>query len=263
MSDASIDSSGSVLHVRPFPGRSACADDMDTRLGSVGLPVETCYDVYRGLARVCKDSGSSFRALILCMDVLGSFELEFFTVIARARPHLPVYIYGETAEGTRKARALESGAVSDVTDDVLDRLGDRNPVTRRTSKLARPVDTALDDRLAREADDAEPRASALADTAQAEACGSAPDEPVEPAVEERDSQVQVPWLSRDGGPVRRGPGEHPPVEDAAAPDRTLGEDASIRGPHEPLLTDQELRALMGDDLPEASAVDPFDEGDRV
>ncbi|MCH7873347.1 MAG: hypothetical protein IID33_16750, partial [Planctomycetes bacterium] len=77
MSDASIDSNGSVLHVRPFPGRSACADDMDTRLGSVGLPVETCYDVYRGLAKACKDSGSSFRALILCMDVLGSFKLEF------------------------------------------------------------------------------------------------------------------------------------------------------------------------------------------
>ena len=255
VSDASIDTSGSMLHVRPFPGRSACADDMDTRLESVGLPVETCYDVYRGLAKACKDSGSSFRALILCMDVLGSFELEFFTVIARARPHLPVYIYGETAEGTRKARALESGAVSDVTDEVLDCLADQSPAVQR-------IDTTLDDRLVREADAAEPRASALADSAQAEACGSALDEQVEPAVEEHDSPVQLPWLSRAGGPVRRGPGERAPVEDAAAPDETRDENTSIRGPHEPLLTDEELRALMGDDLPEASAVDPFDEGDR-
>ena len=262
MSDIPTDSIAGVLHVRPCPGRSVCADDMDTSLKSAGLPVEICFDVYRGLAKACKDSGSSFRALVLCMDVLGSFELEFFTVIARARPKLPVYIYGETANGTRKAQALDSGAISDATDDIIDRLTGAHPVTPQ-------IDTALDDRLAQEADACEPKAFALEDSAQAQACGSVLDEPVDPVVpavpeseEEDDPPVQVPWLSRGGSPPRRGPGERNHSEDAPEPAGTRGENAPIRGPHEPLLTNEELRALMGDDMPEASAADPFDEGDR-
>ena len=185
----------------------------------------------------------------------------------RARPHLPVYIYGETAVAERKARALESGAVSDATDEVLDRLTDPDPV-------ARGIDTALDDRLAKAADsyethdvtaespDAYETRDVDGETPESSDAPVEPNEPDEPAVEEHAAPVQVPWLSRAGGPLRRGPDEHTHIEDAAAPVSTPGENAPIRGPHEPLLTDEELRALMGDDLPNASSADPFDEGDR-
>lgn len=290
----SAGSAGTVLHVRPHAGRSACADDMATRLGATDLSIDTCHDIYRGLARASADqqsssagSGAPLRAMVVCMDVLGAAELEFFAVVARVRPQLPIYIYGETAVGSRLSRAVEFGAVSEATDNVINRLAEfvRSPQTIETqpeeteldSKVvdSRPpeIDTALDERLnlvtaTRTAPDT---------TEQADDPADSPEDSVEidevdssanvdkPGEDEGAKPVQVPWLNRPDRPVRGRPVDRAPSRKPPEPDVVKKENAPLRGAHEPLLTNEELQALLGDDLMDAhgsGSPNPFDDGGR-
>ena len=306
-------SNGNVLHVRPHAGRSGCADDMATRLNSTGLSIDTCHDVYRALARACADqqagsavqqagsaiqqagsavqqagsagSGKALRAMVLCMDVLGAAELEFFTVVARARPQLPIYIYGETAVGARLARAVESAVVSAVTDKLFDQLTDvdssAQAIETRTEEIVTgtqvvdtpppTIDTALEDRLnlvsaAPVAPDAPAEVKKPADSPKdlVEERDALSDED-EPSREDEDKPVQVPWLNRPDRPVRGKPVDRTPSRKPPEPDVAKKENAPLRGAHEPLLTNEELQALLGDDLGDthgSGSSSPFDDGDR-
>lgn len=253
--NASIDSAATILHVRPLVGRSACADAMDGRLADANLTVDSCFDVYRALARTCKSPDGTLRALIVSLDALGTSELEFFSVVARARPNLPVYIYGETATAARRAGALASGASGEATDDVIDRLAGQRPIELGTPRQdVQPPEVVAESRMTAEESD-DPMSDA--------------DESARHDDDDFGRAVQVPWLSRKDGPVRRQPQGPVRTEDSKCVDDGEEKRAAIGDLHEPLLTEEELQALIGDDALEfstdprdVSSNDPLDDGDH-
>lgn len=242
VSEGSCDTADTVLHIRSRSDDFACADEMTARLASTQLIVDTCPDVYRGLARICTAPEGTHRAVIVCLDDAGSAELEFFSVVARARPEVPVYIYGDAAGAGREARAIELGAAGVLTDNVIRDLGVREDRSMTDVSDEQPLQ--FDDESASPCDDERTTASSM----EAGATPTPDDDAGDPEYDDPGGPVQVPWVSRADGPVRRGPqrqrsgeGESPRVQDADAL-------PAHRDLHEPLLTDEELRALIGDDI---------------
>ena len=242
MSDDSIDSTARVLHIRPSKGQSDCVAEMDARLSGSDLSVETNFDVYCGLARTCKAPAGTYLALIVCMDALGTNELEFFSIIARARPRLPIYIYGETATGTRKACALATGAIGATVDDVIRRLGGTRAIEFQTKSVDEPPSPIA--------------AETIVTTGESDGGMLGLDESGGSKDEDFSRPVQVPWVSRADTPARERPGDREPSEDLSRVEAFESERATVRGLHEPLLTEEELRALIGDESPDVSSDDP-------
>jgi hypothetical protein len=250
---------------------------MDARLASASLQVSTCGDVYRGLSRLCLSGPDDLRAVIVCVDGLVAADFEFFAIASRMYRGVPVYVYGRQRATSQIARAIELGAIEQVTEDIIAGLAARlfrptpqpavyEPVPRPDTppvSAPAPVSTAPPEALRRDADTVDRSTTIM------------PEEPLEGSdhqasggVEADDAAgatpVPVPWLRHDERPVRRGPGRREPTaaeqsaSEAAAP--------APRSPTAPLLTDEELQALMGDDIaaiaPDVRTSASADDSDR-
>ena len=301
-----------VLHIRPAPVDGDCGAKMDAVLETLPFAVQNCGDVYRGLARLCreKEGQEAWQAIFVCVDGLGSAEMEFFSIVSRTRRDLDVYVYGGDRSASQVARAIERGASGEATEEVVRKLAAmpvtesrvgsappevprgesaanseaptvQHPGTGESAREPSPHPAASD--VAASIAQVEPSVSASAepgattsDQQHADIAGipstATPAEPPETtsdetsaaqadeteAREEADDKasaatVRVPWLRYGDGPART-----PPKRSESSPNRSESprRSASKASPqHEPLLTDEELQALLGDDI---AAITPED-----
>ncbi len=289
-----------VLHIRSdsTAGIALSAPDgpsMDARLTIAGLDADTCDDVYRGLARLCKGDDVPTRMVVVSVDELAPAEFEFFTILSRIRRNVSIYVYSRNKSDARTTRAIEHGAIGEATDEVLRMLGAAMRaagVTERAPNrcVDQPSENAPREREAVKTD----RSSPAQDGADVAPVAPAPDppsthgddatpEPPEPMAPgdgrpdvDTAEPARVPWLRYADEPVRRAP---PPRRSAPSPPseapaplpigRTVPAESALEpDSFEPLLTDEELEALMGDDIAaiapdESSALRGDDEKDST
>lgn len=254
MADTSNTLRHRVLHIRPQTPASSAAGQRCYPFGELpaGLPLETlwCGEVYRGLALLLRPSSDPPQTVIVCLDGLGAAEFEFFSIVSRLRRDLKVYVYAAAHSQSRIARAVELGATGPVTRELLAELrgGLRISMTeeallraseRVTEKLVSAVIAQHGHLRQGRMDHATPP--------------SPPPEP--PCIDEDDARkpARVPWLRYDDGPARVAP-PHPEV-----PPQVLNPNLQTPIPprsYEPLLTEEELRALMSDNIAAIVGDDP-------
>ena len=230
-----------VLHIRPDPLGAMPADgsttqvseaaSVDALLESASLRVAACPDVYRGLARLLSAGPETPVAVIVCVDELSPGEMEFFSIVAGRRQASLVYVYGLPRCESKLTQAVGLGAAGRVTEEVIRRLAavDTPPSVPATRDQP-PQESVAGDRPVTDETVPSDQPSELGPEAQ-------PDD--------SEQAVRVPWLRYTDRPARTGPGNQPPpsAEDPAEP----GPEVPTRTSPEPLLTDEELRALIGED----------------
>ena len=247
-----------VLHIRPELRPGDSAEAIVAALAREEISVETFTDVFRGLSRLLRTRADRIRAVLVCVDGVAASEFEFFAIAKRLRPLVPVYVYGNPRTAARITRAIEFGATAPVTDELLAGLACSvaHPPARPTS-VSEPavvasneeavagvapmesegMDVTVEDELDEIVGESEP-GTVQEDQPHAEIENPAEDEATT-------SSVRVPWLRDEDRPVRRGPGgSSPAVDDQREADSKIGR----MSPSEPLLTEQELQALVGDDI---------------
>ena len=245
-----------LVHIRPgFPGES---ERIDRLLEATGLHVAVFTDVYRGLARLARlakdgEARSSLRAVLVQVDDLGPPELEFFSITTRVLPRTPVLVYGSDRLQSRVEKALECGATDRASPEIIARFAARDA-------------ESTDDRVAdREAPAPSPTAQPTeagvdlqSDVVQdpialPEVVRNDPPPRENPPEDETTAVTRVPWLEYGKRPVRRAPRHIAPQPTSAVEpkeDHQPDEASARKGPDttEPLLTEEELRALIGDDI---------------
>lgn len=243
-----------VLHIRTGP--TAVIEEMQRALDDHYLSADACDDVYRAVARLGREPESKTKAVIVCLDGLAPIELEFIPLLRRLRPDIQLLVYSGNPQSTRKDTALDLGATGLATNAALQTLSmsikqappnqthpqptattppdpTTKPVSGPTIRLTPPND-ALDERSFKPHEvDENPLETA----------------PTPPLHEEEMQQpVQFPWRYRAGAPKRVAPERTPP------PQRPVNEGPRSFDPSQPLLTDEELRALMADDSVEGHGI---------
>lgn len=229
-----------IIHVIA-PGQDDRPGDMESpvsaKLATAGLDVRDIGDVYRALARIGNAGPNLPLAVVVCADGLTRAEIEFFSIVARVHRGLAVYVYGQSSARERIASAIDMGATGELTDDVIRTLADAT---------SSPPSTVEDD---------VPSASASPQPEVSE--GVAPESLVDQTVEPTNSMqptadvrelpsdsARFPWRCYEDVPKRKPPSRGAPPSSAEGEDDSPDPAIPI---HEPLLTDEELRALIGDD----------------
>lgn len=244
-----------VLHIRPKPDEqrsiAARATEVDRQLRDAGVVVDSCSDVYRGLARLLarrtpeQPNATRFAAVIVWMGNIGTDEMEFFSLIAGAPEPVQAWVYGDEHLGSRMADAVRLGAAGEWNERIISSLAqpDRDTETAVCSD-APPVDTT-------------PQVLALADPMLEDTIDEIVDrdataEP-DPPNDTTTAPARVPWGAYGDRPMRCAPGAN---AEPTSPEHVPSIAESTRKttqPSEPLLTPEELDALLGDDI---SAIAP-------
>lgn len=222
-----------VLHVAPA-GHSP-AERMSEALGEAGCEVIACADLYRALARMGRNQGGQLCAVVVCLDPTDAAQPEFLQLAARHHRRVPVYVYAESHARSKIDLALRLGAKDTI----------RPETANRVLPYSAPAPTAAPNESASvESQAAGPTAQRPADEpaesmVPARSDGDREEQP-DAEMEEPAGPARVPWLRYDGGPKRTPPQPTPararrlePTEDKMEP--------------EPLLTPEELQALIGND----------------
>ncbi len=251
----------SVLHVCTGPPQQVEA--MDDTLRSASLDVISVGDVYRALARLCRNERNAFGGVVVCVNGLAPDDLEFFSIISRACPGLAVYVYGNDRSEWRMAKAIDLGARGATAQEVIRALTSAEPTgaiepkgdTATAPKPAEPAPAAESAPAVAVTPAVEPTPRLLpTDHKDAKEDSEEDRTPVDGDADEPVSNsVRVPWLRYGERPLRTAPGSKSP------PDRTppsVERPLPVIKPHQPLLTDEELKALMGGDIA------PADSGER-
>ncbi len=256
-----------IVHIRSDPPQRGSVNPtvqaIEGMLASAPLKTEVLTDVYRGLAHLCTsdslraEEASQPCAVFVCVDDLGPAELEFFVVLGRLCPDLPVYVYGMEHSQARVDKAVELGATGQATGGVIRSLANtvaappaetsEPPVQEEIAAVAPSDSPALADE-----DEDEDEADTLATDAP-------PVEETKTTVDQSsfDGSARVPWLRYADRPARRAPIRSVPVPPEALPDNQAGDLENQRQyASEPLLTDAELQALIGDDIDDIAAIAP-------
>jgi hypothetical protein len=247
-----------VLHIRPELRTGDSAEAITAALAHEEISIEAFTDVFRGLSRLLRTRADRIRAVLVCVDGVAASEFEFFAIANRLRPLVPVYVYGNPRAAARISRAIEFGASGPVTDELIAglALSAAHPPVRPTTVSEPAVVTSNEEAVAgvapMESEGLDATAEDQPDGIVGEPERGAVRKGQPPAVmddsaddEAMTSPVRVPWLRDEDRPVRRGPGgSSPAVDDQREADSKIGR----RSPSEPLLTEQELQALVGDDI---------------
>lgn len=249
MADASNTNRHRVLHIRPqppsLPEEGPHRSPIDELLA--GLPLETqgCGDVYRGLALLLRPSSDPPQAVIVCLDGLGAPEFEFFSTVSKLRRDLKVYVYAAARSESRIAKAVELGATGPVTREVLAELAGGPSVPMAVEAPARASERVTDKLVS----------PVIAQHGHASVDHATPTSEPPRIDEEEDARkpARVPWLRYGDRPARVAPPLREP------PPQTLNPNPQPPTPprsYEPLLTEEELRALMSDDFAAIVGDDP-------
>ncbi len=208
--------------------------------------VELCGDVYRALARLFSSGAEAPPVVIVCVDGLGVPELEFFSIVSRMGPNLDVYVYGHKRSRSRIKRAIELGASGEVTEELLRALAESCSAPAQTGDQPDSVIRAAAPQI---------RTDPVPDVPGAgqPEVAPRPNKKAQGDDEENTSPVRVPWSRYADRPARTAPARRAPpspevlATQPARPEQTLSE---------PLLTDEELRALLGDDVAAIAPEEP-------
>ncbi|MGB2988301.1 MAG: hypothetical protein WBE26_20720 [Phycisphaerae bacterium] len=258
MSNATINPLTTVFHIRVDPSQSASADKMDALLAATSLQVDVCGDVYRGLARLCRSWSDALRAVIVCVDGLGSAELEFFSIASRSCRGVSVHVYGDERSTARITRAVELGAAGRVTEEMIRELA--KAAVSAPPKPIRSDAAASATSLKPSAVGVESTETSVREPGRAEVPNQpAAEVPAEPDglkrtdEEIRRDPVRVPWLRYADTPARTPPRRRQPSPGRARAPEPVKPPSF---PREPLLTEAELRALLGDDIASIAPEEP-------
>lgn len=204
-------------------------------LRTAGIEIELCPDVYRAWARLVRFGGQRYDAVVVFLDGLPESEYEFFRLVRRRIDGIPVFVHGEECSSELIEQARSLGATG-VLDEALVALG---PL------LGRGVteDEAVGDELTGE-------------TSR------------EPVRSDRSTAVRVPWVADPQRPTRQRPepsatgqrNDRKPLSDTSA---SLGEADRSEGTgvgEAPLLTQEEIEMLMGDESDAAKGAGRPEEG---
>lgn len=245
-----------LLHVRPVSSDKGSAARMDPKLAASSLRVETLGDVYAALARLGRADRTAVRAVFVCIDVIGAPELEFFAVVRRVARQVKVYVYGDDRCARRLAKAVERGAAGCVTDELIQDLAEINAAPEQTTVPSPPPVTAVAHESASwggqvvvpPCPEEEVDGSSISPGHAAGECPEIDEE--EPSLADESAApegVRVPWLRYADRPTRGAPR----VDDPAAGPVPAESSRAVTPDmfrSEPLLTEEELQALLGDDI---------------
>jgi len=207
---------------------------MEAALRAAHCEVVGCPDVYRALARLGGSERGQFCAVIVCVDLMDTAQSEFFQLAVRRHRRVPVYVYGQAHAQSKLELAQHLGAKDTIRPETVDKA---LPYFAPTPAVRQEVAPAASAR-------SEPAAEPTAEPAPEDlaAPGEVTDSGDRSAGEQEEPSrpVRVPWLRYDGGPTRLPPKRTPASAKPSPPaERELE-------PEPPLLTPEELAALMGD-----------------
>lgn len=204
-----------------------------------GIAIELSSDVYRALAKLLCEPNDAHVCVVVALECVGPHELAFFSIAARLRRGLKVLVHADAGGESKIAKALEAGATGVWSADSWRDFAPR---------LEAPVSVEVP---------VEPKAP-MVEPARVEPVVELPppEDEEEPLVEEETEEApptpRVPWLRYADGPQRAAPPMRTPPTPIAPPQTPTTPPPSARD-YEPLLTDEELEALMSDDI---SAIAP-------
>lgn len=269
MSNNVSNTTTNVLHIRPEPVAGTAAGEMDTALTAASLEVVVCGDVYEGLARVTRTEPGSPRAIITSVDGLGAAEMEFFSLIPRIRRDVSVYVYGNERSAARVASAIELGATAEATEDVIRKLTERAAFLPEQFNVqdaghgdAAPAQASADSPATVGAEwsvgvDAEQCATVVAE--EPSCAGKNRVEAQDETIDEDSlsGPVRVPWQRYQNGPHREAPDRRGPTSNVP---KVADPPVSRELAREPLISEEELRALLADDTPAIAPDDRVESG---
>ncbi|MCH9003044.1 MAG: hypothetical protein IIC02_10765 [Planctomycetes bacterium] len=245
-----------LVHIRPgFPGESERIDEL---LEATGLRVAVFTDVYRGLARLARlaqdgEARSLLRAVLVQVDDLGPPEMEFFSITSRVLARTPVLVYGSDRLQSRVELALERGATDRASPEIITRLAAHGAASTNDDTADRDAPAPMP-----MAQPGQPGVDLESDAATEpvafpEVVRDDPPPRTDQPENETTAPTRVPWLDYENRPVRQAPRHSAPQPTSAVEPKEddQPEEASARkrpSATEPLLTEEELRALMGDDI---------------
>ncbi len=170
------------------------------------------------------------------MDHLAPEEFEFFALVAQLRPGLTVLVYGQDGS-SGVGRALQAGATGTLTPATLEALrNDTKGAVQSDAPVAGPVVNTPES-------PAPPSTAGVEEEEEEEELLS---EPAEDEELEAAPPTRVPWRTYDDRPQRLAPTRRPNGNGADA--RPTGPGTPRSRNSAPLLTEEELRALIGDDV---------------
>lgn len=276
-----------LLHIRYDASEQDARRVVEEMLGACPVNIDTAADVYCGMALLGGKAAARPKAVIVNLDGLGPAEYEFFSIAARRFPEVRIYVYGSIRTASEVERAIQGGATGELTDEVLAALTD--PAQDQDEQFVQdhqdhPQEITKSEMSSPEANYPQPQIvppeteSTVPDTHET-ALDEANDidtmrQPLMPQpeieVDEDTETARVPWKTYDDDPKRTAPSSRRPPdfdgddEDLAEPPVTPP--SKPLPDHTPLLTEEELQALLGDDIAAIAPddpVDPFAEGDDV
>ncbi len=265
---------GSLLWLCPAAssGRSATGKiaAIEQSLVASARPVQTVHSVYHAMLHLIRGSTKSYKAAIICVDGIEHAELEFFTILAQQNACPPVYAYGHERSLPKLGKAVELGATGEATLDLVQQLVaiEVAPQPPSTPDIKDPEPTTLERQLLAatpkpEPDTTEPEPDETAPAITDDVADQTPPPPTrqpdetEPTIadaeradtaDETETPVRVPWRN-DDTTARRAPRRQPPPQRTPPAANESGAEQDNASQYEPgpLLTEDELRALIGDD----------------
>ncbi len=249
MTSADASPTSYLLHVCPASPRLPWVERLQNRITQETLPVGEVGDVYRALARIARAAPKEIAAVLVCVEVIGPEEWEFFALVTK-HPNSPrLYVYGDERSRAKIDRALGLGAFAILTDATFVEVSTSLCHKSSESRPARPeLKPPLSPAPVYPAVQPELTPTPVTDEAslvEGEVVDSVVDlgEPSPDA--EKDEPVRVPWIRYGDRPARARP---EPRDLPAAQPRSIDPRPLRPAPREPLLTEEELRALLGDDI---------------
>jgi hypothetical protein len=221
-------------------------------------------------------------ALVVCVDNLLPDEFEFFSLARRVGAIDSIYVYGSVHSEQSVRSAIEAGATGRATPEIVRSLlkpPEQSPPAASPPEPTRPRATepqvAASFRPSESApepvshDVVEERSegtpvepSPASSSAEPQAPSPAPEADAETERHQAEplpsGEARVPWLHYADRPKRAAPQRHAPPQSAPTSDESRAQAAKT---HEPLLTEAELRALMGDDISAIAPAEDADPGD--
>jgi len=236
-----------ILHV--VEGPTEASSELDRAIAQAGFDVEHVETVYGAMARLVRPLNGPIRAVIVCVDALDAPDLEFFTLAARRRPNVPVYVHGQSVDPLRRQRALALGAQSEVSANhiatVLTALDTDRPVEVQERPVEAPVDVPPPAASGPAAVAEEPPVPSPPETVESD--DRVRDEDAAEPAPGRTTKIPTPWEPAANGPRRIPPRANTRAEaDEVNVDMPKSEDASAQPLPKALLSPQEVDALLSE-----------------
>ena len=266
MADLETNAKLRVLHVGAPP--ELAGGPIADALSRANCEVVDCPDVYRALARVCGCWRDGFVAIVVCLDRLAASQFEFLEIVSHRRGSAPLYVYAGDAARSKIELAVRLGAKEEINAETIEHVlmaaspaasalqeapepenGQLAPAAEPACEVARgaagdvpgevPAELQAPIPLEPETAIPPPPETAQPSAPAAEVPSEAPPPPADTEVRKRTSSVRVPWLRYEGGPQRT------PPKNTTGPVKMP--EPSVSESEPPLLTPEEIKALMGEE----------------